>query len=167
MSSSSPWLLANVHHIKPESEVLDLACGKGRHCLPLLQKKCRVWAVDKDDKALAAMAPHSSLLRWAWDLEQGEMLPKLRVDAALIFNYLHRPLFANLAAHIKPGGLLLHETFHISNQHVYGRPRRAHFCWEDGEAEEFFADHGFEVTASYDGVLCADRRLTQIAARRK
>ena len=164
MAEVSPWLSENLQYIPAGSDVLDIACGKGRHILPLLDKNCRVWAVDRDAEALMGIDSDRRVLRWAWDLEADGLPGMLNVDVTLVFNYLYRPLFANLSQHIRQGGLILHETFHIRHQALYGRPRRKQFCWQDGEAASFFSEHGFQVTACEDGVESNGRWVTRIAA---
>ncbi len=167
MSQPSPWLLQHLEQIHADAEVLDLASGCGRHCQPLLAKGCRVWAVDRDMHALQGIAPCQRLRRWVWDVETAGLPEALQVDVLLAFNYLHRGLFATLGRHLHRGGLLLHETFHIRNRQENGRPRREHFCWQQGEAERFFRQCGFRIVASEDGVASAGRWLTRIAAVRE
>ncbi len=45
-------LLAYLHP-KPESTILDLACGKGRHSVQLNQRGCKVTGIDLSEKSIA------------------------------------------------------------------------------------------------------------------
>ena len=54
-------------------------------------------------------------------------------DIVLVTLYLYRPLFPNLIKAIRPGGLLLYETFLVENYDRYKRPRGRHFCLESKE----------------------------------
>ena len=53
-------------------------------------------------------------------------------------NYLHRPLFAPLAAALAPDGVLIYETFAIGNER-FGRPRNPDFLLRPGELIDAFA----------------------------
>ena len=39
-------------------------------------------------------------------------------DAVVVANYLHRPLFAPIAVSLRPGGLLIYETFMAGNERL-------------------------------------------------
>ena len=51
----SPWVLRWSRLIRPGGEVLDVACGSGRHVRWLAQQGFRVTGVDRDAHALASL----------------------------------------------------------------------------------------------------------------
>jgi len=53
-------------------------------------------------------------------------------DAIIVCNYLWRPTFASSLATIKPGGVLLYETFMDGNER-YGKPSRPDFLLRSNE----------------------------------
>lgn len=88
------------------------------------------------------------------DLETAENpspLPREAYGAALVFNYLHRPLVPNLRDSIKPGGLVLYKTFTWEHPAVGVRPSNPAFLLDSGELkEELFA--AWEVLHFFEGV---------------
>lgn len=132
------WLLANLDLIARDRPVLDVACGRGRHALYLARHGWTVHAIDRDRAALASLADHARRDRLAItfaciDLERG--VPDLGVErygTILVFNYLHRPLLPALIRALRPGGVLLYETF-TRGQRERGHPRNPAFLLDDGE----------------------------------
>lgn len=123
--------------------MLDLASGTGRNARYLAGLGHRVLAVDRDEAALAALAiatpalPRIETLRA--DLEgAGWPLAGQTFDAVIVTHYLHRPLFAHIAAMLDPGGVLIYETFARGNA-AYGRPSNPDFLLEPNELLERFA----------------------------
>ncbi len=127
----------------PKGTVLDLASGQGRNALYLASLGYTVEAIDRDQPALAALAETahrrdlSSLTTKYLDLEADPTRPPdlgtERYDAILVFFYLHRPLFPSLLRALKPGGLLVYETFLIDNHERRRHPRRKEFCLAHNE----------------------------------
>lgn len=169
MSGPSPWLIRQIGRIGKGGSVLDLACGSGRNAAILSQRAGKIWAVDRDVSALSKLQGNyrggARLLLWAQDVEHSGLPPALKVDAIIVFNFLHRPLFASLKQHLRPCGILLHETFHERNRAAHGRPRRRELCWAHGEAADFFGSQGYELLEVEDGVRCGQRYVTRLAAR--
>lgn len=127
----------------PKGTVLDLASGQGRNALYLAELGYTVEAMDRDQPALAALAETagrrnlSNLTTTYLDLEADPTHPPdlgaARYDAILVFFYLHRPLFPSLLQALKPGGLLIYETFLIDNHLRRCHPRRKEFCLAHNE----------------------------------
>jgi SAM-dependent methyltransferase len=95
---------------------LDVACGDGRNSRYLAGLGYAVDAVDVSDVAIAALraavdggGPAGVEAR-VLDLE-AEPLPGGEYDVIVKLNYLQRDLFPVLAAALRPGGLLVVETF--------------------------------------------------------
>src|SRR4029077_18988603 len=78
----------------------------------------------------------------AIDLETGApesaLGPLGGFDCIVVTDYLHRPLFAPIAAALEPGGVLIYETFAVGNER-FGRPRNPDFLLRPGELLEAFA----------------------------
>ena len=80
------------------------------------------------------------------DLEDGPWpIAGRRFGAAVITNYLHRPLMPALFDSIAPGGALLYQTFMIGNER-FGKPSRPEHLLRDGELLELVRGR-FSVTA--------------------
>jgi len=136
IQSPSPWVARWATLIRPGGEVLDVACGSGRHTRYLAARGCRVLAVDRDHAALTALAAVPGVRTQAADLE-GASWPFLpaRFDGVVVANYLHRPLFGDLVAALRPGGVLIYETFMLGNE-ALGRPSNPDFLLRPGELLE-------------------------------
>lgn len=126
----------------PKGRVLDVASGSGRHALFLASLGYQVDAVDRDEQALARLSSGARIRHLTGissrvlDLEQPTQKPLLgheTYDAILIFFYLHRPLFPSLIDALKPGGMLLYETFTLENHVQRQHPKRREFCLTHSE----------------------------------
>jgi SAM-dependent methyltransferase len=127
----SPWVLRFAPLIKDAGNVLDLACGSGRHTVLFTARGHRVTAVDRD---LSRLSSGENIEALEADLEGGNPwpLPGRRFDGIVVANYLFRPLLPTLTDSLSPGGVLIYETFAAGNE-VYGRPRNPDFLLRDGE----------------------------------
>jgi SAM-dependent methyltransferase len=143
----SPFLLECAGAIADASRlgpVVDLACGRGRHALALASRGVPVVAIDRDAGALASLhatarAEHLAVRCARADLE-GAAFP-LRpgsCGALIVFRYLHRPLARDLAALLRPGGVLVYETFTIHQRELGTGPRNPSFLLEPGELPRLF-----------------------------
>ncbi|MDH4302633.1 MAG: dihydroneopterin aldolase [Nitrospira sp.] len=134
------FLVQQLHRL-PKGTVLDVAAGRGRHTLFLSSLGYQVEAIDRDEQALAqlmtdARSRHlADITIQALNLESPPppTLGKDRYDAILVFLYLARPIFPPLIHALKPGGVLVYETFLIDHHLHYQHPRRREFCLGHGE----------------------------------
>jgi dihydroneopterin aldolase len=135
------FLVRQLHRL-PKGKVLDVASGLGRHALFLASLGYQVDAVDRDEQALARLSADArarhlpGISSRVLDLEQPQQEPNLghdAYDAVLIFCYLYRPLFPVLIDALKPGGVLLYETFTIDNHLQHRHPKHREFCLVQGE----------------------------------
>ncbi len=140
-SAPSPFLTANAHVI-PKGKVLDVAAGHGRHALFLASQGYEVVGLDRDADALYELARAArerrlpNLRTRTVDLEHrpdAADLGEREYDGIVVFFYLFRPLFPALLRALKPGGVLIYETFLIDNHLRHHHPRRKEFCLERNE----------------------------------
>ena len=150
----------------PGARVLDVACGHGRHSRWLARQGHWVTALDRDAAALATLADMApGVQTMQADIEQGPWPLQGRLfDAVVVTHYLWRPLLPTLLESVRPGGLLIYETFAHGNASV-GRPSRPDFLLQPGELLRVCAD--WCIVAYEDGFLDAPERFVQrIAAIR-
>ena len=148
MNNPSEWLLEHYTTFKPGGDILDLACGAGRHAIFLQEQGYQVTAVDIDTAALEAIQTASiNVIRadlegaaWPFGAEQ--------FDGIVVVNYLWRPLFGELIGSLKPGGVMMYDTFALGNER-FGRPRNPDFLLQKGELKSVFAD--FDILAWEEG----------------
>jgi SAM-dependent methyltransferase len=132
----SPWVRRWAGRIPAASEVLDLACGSGRHSRYLAGLGHRILAVDRDVDALAGLAAVDGVDPRFADLETGTWpLGERRFGGIVVTNYLHRPLFPHLVDALAGGGVLIYETFAAGNER-FGRPSNPDFLLRPGELLE-------------------------------
>jgi len=146
----SCWVRRYAGRITPASNILDLACGKGRHARFLADLGHRVTAIDRDLSGVADLATDNRFELIEHDLE-GSPWPfaRRRFGAIVVTNYLHRPLYPALAAALDDGGTLIYTTFAAGNER-FGHPRNPAFLLQPGELLDIFAaelhvvgyDHG-------------------------
>lgn len=138
-------------------EVLDVACGSGRHARHFAALGHPVLALDRDGAALDA-ARGRGIAVLAHDLEDGSPWPfeAGRFAAIVVTNYLHRPLFKKLAASLAPGGVLIYETFAMGNER-FGKPSNPNFLLAPGELLALASANGLQVIAFEDGRLAHPR----------
>ena len=170
----SPWVQRWTSLIQSsgigEPSVLDLACGHGRHSRWLASQGCQVTALDRDPDALASLqsltqGPSARVTTLLADVENGPWpLEGQQFDAVVVTHYLWRPLWPLVLAAVRPGGLLIYETFASGNETV-GKPSRPDFLLRHGELLAVCA--GWRVVAFEDGYLPEPPRYIQrIAAVR-
>lgn len=150
-------------------DVLDLACGRGRHARLCVALGHAVLALDRDPDALRAAAG-PGIVTHCVDLEaEGASWPFApgRFAGVIVTNYLHRPLFGALAAALRPGGMLVYETFARGNE-AFGKPSNPAFLLAPGELLDMAHRHGLHVLAYEDGVIQASRaaRVQRLCAVR-
>lgn len=132
----SPWVARWLQLLPPQSRVLDLACGSGRHTRLAQCAGHRVVAVDRDAQALAGLASLNGVSVVRADIEGAAWpLPEQRFDAVIVTNYLYRPVFPELIDSVGDAGLLIYETFAQGNER-FGRPSNPDFLLRPGELYE-------------------------------
>lgn len=162
----SPWVVRWASLIRPGGEVLDLACGAGRHARHLAAQGFEVCAVDRDP-ALFPGPPAGVTLVGA-DLEAGPWpFAGRRFDAIVATNYLHRPLLPVLVDSLEPGGILVYETFARGNER-FGKPSNPDFLLAPGELLEAVRGR-LRVVAYEDLVVTVPRpaAVQRLCARRE
>jgi SAM-dependent methyltransferase len=156
MSSAPSAWVRRFAPLIPPGEVLDLACGSGRHSRLLTSLGYQVCALDRDAAALDALAgPGIHPLQF--DLENGTPWPfaPARFAGVVVTHYLHRPLFPTILASVAPGGVLIYETFASGNEH-YGKPANPDFLLRPGELLDIVrnpASGTWRVVAFEDGYV--------------
>jgi rhodanese-related sulfurtransferase len=164
----SAWLVQNADLLPRGGRALDLACGKGRHALLLGAAGFPVRGVDRDPariEFLRATAERLGLPVEAdvIDLETAETdLGREVFDIILGFHYLHRPLFPVIFRALRPGGVLLYETFTVE-QAGRGEPKNPDFLLRPGELLTLVAP--LEVLRRREGDF-EGRMISAVAARK-
>jgi SAM-dependent methyltransferase len=157
LAEASPWV-RRFAPLVAAGEVLDLACGGGRHARLFAALGHPVVALDRSAEALAAAAGPGIATLQA-DLEaQGAAwpFPAGRFAGIVVTNYLHRPLMPDLLRSLAPGGVLIYETFALGNE-AFGKPSNPAFLLAPGELLALAGQGGLRVIAYEDGLVGAPK----------
>jgi tellurite methyltransferase len=142
--------------------VLDLACGRGRNGLFLVENRVPVIFADADEQALGSVREaldadpiarqEASARLWQVDLELPGSQPfgDRMFGAILVYRYLHRPLFDAIKRATCPGGVVIYETFTV-DQPQFGRPTNPDYLLRHGELSGVFET--WDILHSFEGVI--------------
>ena len=93
------------------------------------------------------------------DIENGPWpLVGQQFDAVVVTNYLWRPLWPQILGSVRPGGVLIYETFGQGNA-AYGKPSRPDFLLASGELLQVC--QGWHIVAYEHGVRSQPDRVVQ------
>jgi SAM-dependent methyltransferase len=169
----SAWV-ARFAPLIPQGEVLDLACGSGRHARLLAAMGHPVLAVDRDAQALAATNGGAKPTNGSAPPTAGQGINTLQIDlesdsgprfswpfepnrfaGIVVTNYLHRPLFPPILDSLAINGVLIYETFAQGNGR-FGKPSNPDFLLEPGELLQMAgadSSHSLRIIAFEDGYI--------------
>jgi tellurite methyltransferase len=143
----------------PSGAALDVACGTGRHSLLLAARRQHVTAVDWSAAGLDVLEARARTEgipirrisraeqigehhRIGIDLVQANLerlgLPEKNFELIVCVQYLQRSLFLQLQRALRPGGVLLFETFTQAQLEFNGGPRNPEHLLESGELRNAF-----------------------------
>lgn len=114
----------------PRGLALDVAAGSGRHSLAMARAGIKVVAIDHSAVALetlarAARAERLSIWPIVSELESFPLAAE-KYDLVLNINFLDRALVPALKRAVRPGGMLLFDTF-LVDQAALGHPRNSDY----------------------------------------
>lgn len=175
----SPFLMTQLPRL-PRGKALDVATGRGRHAHFLATRGFSIHGIDRNREALKFIDTQAQegdglpITTEYIDLETDDLHPPdlgtKTYDVILVFFYLYRPLFPQLIKALKPGGVVVYETFLLENHLHRQHPRRKEFCLEPNELLTLFRD--FQILhydeGDHRGPSPADRSFTaRILARKQ
>jgi SAM-dependent methyltransferase len=150
---------------------LDVACGAGRNALWLARRGYKVVAVDISWEGLQRLQRRARDEKLDIHIVLADLesfgLPPDSFDLIVNTRVLLRSLFPALRAALRPGGLLLVETFNVDEIEVLGGDIRRAYALERGELRQAFRE--FEMLLYEEGVFetaDGERGLARLVARR-
>ena len=133
--------------------VLDLACGKGRHSIYLASKNKEVVSVDKNLDSLKTFSSYKNIKTICCDLENNYNWPlNNQFDIVLVVNYLFRENFSKVLQLVKLNGYLIYETFASGNEE-YGKPKNPKFLLEKEELKYLINKKDFKIIKYFHGLV--------------
>jgi SAM-dependent methyltransferase len=150
-----------------DARALDVAMGRGRHALPLARLGFRTFGVDANVEVTrqtvrAARDAGAPILAWCADLTSYP-LPVASFDLVLVTRYLQRDLFPAIRDAVKPGGVVLYETFTVHQRALGTGPTSPDHLLRAGELRGYFED--FEIVF-YEEVTSPEAVARLVARRR-
>lgn len=137
----------------PRGLALDVAAGTGRHSLAMARAGMKVVAIDHSAVALETLgraACAAGLCVWPIAAELEELpIPAEKYDVVVNINFLDRALVPVLKRALKPGGLMLFETF-LVDQAALGHPRNPAYLLEHHELRALLGE--FELIRYREGL---------------
>lgn len=158
---ASDWVLRHLALMRPGGEVLDLACGSGRHLAVGLASGRRLVGVDRDLSRIRCGPKDGRLELIEADLEDGSPWPlgMRTFDGVIVTNYLWRPIAPAIVAAVARDGVLIYETFAVG-QERFGRPRNPEFLLQDMELIDWVRPR-LHIVAFQKQRLCHPERIVQ------
>jgi SAM-dependent methyltransferase len=96
----------------------------------------------------------AGLLREPAPVEYNPAIPIETFDVIVVFNFLHRPLFRDIKDGIKPGGVVVYQTY-TTEQPQFGPPTNPAHLVHPGELAEVFSD--WQILRHEEGIEPATR----------
>ena len=149
--------------------VLDVATGAGRNAVFLARRGAVVEALDISLTGLRlaqeiARTEGLRLFPAQVDLDNFP-LPECRYDAIINIRFLQRSLFVPFRGALKPGGVVLFDTFLLDQQSL-GEHRTAAYLLQRGELRTAFADwHILIYEEGLYATACGPSYLARMIAR--
>ena len=163
----SRFLLDNID-LLPLGRALDVAMGNGRNAIYLAKMGFTVEGVDNSREAVeeALAQAHEDGVFIQTRIEDLEKIPYIDEDAydlVICFNYLQRSLMPQMKNWVKPGGMLVYETFNI-DQVRFGKPHNSDYLLRHNELLCIFRD--FHVLRYREGVIEGKKAIASILAQK-
>ena len=164
---ASAWVARFAELVPAGGRVLDVAAGGGRHARFFRELGHPVTVVDRSTSGVADLAGDPNVEIVEVDLEDGSAWPFAgrAFEAVVVTNYLWRPILPDIVGAVRPGGVLIYETFR-RGQERFGRPQNPDFLLDDNELVD--AVRGELRIVAYEDVVLDDppRAVQRIAAVR-
>jgi tellurite methyltransferase len=138
--------LQHYTHLIPNSGTgLDLACGLGQNSIFLTKHGLIMNGWDYSSAGLEQMAHHCSVQKVEVNQQCIDLTnapwPNQKFDLICVTAFLDRTLCPQILSHLKPGGILIYQTFNqvtdIAGE-TLSKPRRPQFLLAKGELLELF-----------------------------
>ena len=154
-------------NFKQAGRALDLAGGVGRHALYLAQRGWRVTLMDISDVARKQATRHGEargvhILSEQLDLTEAR-LPESAFEVVMVFFYLERALFPQIAAALKPGGILIYKTYTREQLKLGGGPTHPMHLLEENELRDAFS----ELRILHYRETVKDKAVAELVARKE
>lgn len=131
--------------ILPKGKALDIAMGEGRNAIFLAKNGFDVDGCDISEVAInkaqkLAKENNVNIRAFVADMETYK-LPKNTYDVIACFYYLQRDIIPQIKEALKPGGMIIYETYTMENkERGFEGPKNKDYLLESNELLHFFTD---------------------------
>ena len=152
----------------PRGRALDVAMGAGRNAIYLAKMGFQVEGVDTSHEAIEEALARAreegvSIQTRVEDLEKIPYFDEEVYDLVICFNYLQRSLMPQLRNWVRPGGMVVYETF-IVDQAQFGKPRNPDHLLRHNELLHVFRD--FRTVRYREGIFEDRKAVASIVAQK-
>jgi len=127
-----------------EGPALDLACGYGRNTLYLARQGLAAIGVDRSMESLVAAREKAFRSGLQTSFLQADLtrfaLPVNAFSVVICFKYRNREFYPSIRAALRPGGLLIYETYTREHASFGLKPRNPEHLLERNELYRAFGD---------------------------
>ncbi len=155
--------------ILPRGRVIELAMGEGRNAVFLAQNGFEVEGCDISTRALEkashlAQEKGVHLKVFQADLDTYQ-LPEQAYDVVACFYYLQRSLIPQMKAALKPGGMVIMETYTKENpKYGFSGPKNPDYLLDTNELLQLFSD--LKVILYREMIVDGRKAVASIIAQR-
>ena len=151
--------------LPPGGAALDVAMGTGRNALYLASLGYEVAGIDVSGVAVARCREEAVRLGLLVEAVQADLesyeLPQAAYDVVIDFYYLQRDLAPQLEAALRPGGVLVFESFTREQRRFAWGPQQEAFLLRPGELRSLFP--GLETLEYREGLVESERGTKAVA----
>ena len=151
------FLVEHRHLLPPQRKALDVAMGSGRNAIYLASLGYEVTGIDVSGVAVERCRAEAGRRGLRVEAVQADLesyqLPREAYDVVIDFYYLQRDLAPALAAALRPGGVLVFESFTTEQRRFGWGPVQDDFLLRPGELRSLFA--GLKELAYREGVVAS------------
>jgi tellurite methyltransferase len=151
----------------PRGHVLELAMGEGHNAVFFAKQGYRVTGIDVSDAAVERTLSSARQARVYLEARREDLcsaiLPANTYDVIACFNYLQRSLWPQIISALRPGGMVIYETFSV-DQVRYGHPTDRRYLLAPNELIEAF--HALRIRIYRDLVVYGPKAVASLIAEK-
>jgi tellurite methyltransferase len=151
----------------PKGDVLELAMGEGHNAIFLAQHGFSVTGVDISDVAVERARRLAYLAGVTIDARQMDLstltLPANAYNVVACFHYLQRDILPQIVNALRPGGMMIYETF-SQEQAQYGHPTNPAYLLQPNELLKAF--QGLRIRVYRDVVVEGPQAVVSLIAEK-
>ncbi len=151
-------------NLPPGGRVVDIAMGNGRDLLFLAEKGFACYGLERSQEALRIAGHTAHDRRLFLSVVKGDALhlpfKEDSFDGLFVFYFLERQIMTDLVGLLRPGGILIYETF-LKKQNAFDRQRNPEYLLDDAELIGLF--QGLEIVLYEEGIFRYDGKQRAVA----